>query len=450
VQAPARRRALIVLAASTTALLAGVLLTLLGSTPGPLSASSPPTGAPAQAGPGDQAGAVPPSVPASPTPVDPAALQAVLDARGAAAVAGDGPTFLKTVSSRSTVDLDQQRVLAGNLAEVGFSRWSYALGEPVAADDPIAERLQRRLGGQAEIRRVDLAYRIDGYDLRTVESERIVAFVRDEPGWRVGADIDTGAFRSIWDVAPVVASRSGDALVLSASTTIEGRGLSRVADAAVDSVSGIWGRDWDRKVVVVVPADQDQLGLLLRRDGDRYDQLAAVATSELSGDSLASAANRVWVNPGTWGRVTPKGKAIVMRHEITHVATGAAVPSDFPIWLEEGLADYIGYSGSGVPVSIVAQDLLDQARAGRIPEDLPDREAFAPEGGRLATAYEEAWWAMRLVEQQAGREGVLELYRAALEVEDQELADEIALRRVLGIGRDEFVRQWRASIREAA
>jgi hypothetical protein len=57
---------------------------------------------------------------------------------------------------------------------------------------------------------------------------------------------------------------------------------------------------------------------------------------------------------------------------------------------------------------------------------------------------------MRLVEQRAGRAGVLELYRAALEVEDQELADEIALRRVLGIGRDEFVRLWRASIREAA
>ena len=448
-QAPARRRALLLLAASTVALLAAVLLTLLGSPSGPSTATAPVV-ASSPPGPGDQAAAVPPSVPGAAERVDPAALQAVLDARGAAAIDGDGAAFLRTVSSRSTSDLGQQRVLAGNLAEVGFSRWSYALGEPVAADDPTAQRLQRRLGGQAEIRRVDLAYRIQGYDLRTVESERIVAFVREGLGWRVGADIDTGAFRSIWDVAPVVASRSGDALVLSASTSIDGRGLARVADAAVDSVSDLWGRDWDRKVVVVVPADQDQLGELLRRDGDRYDQLAAVATSELSGDSLASAANRVWVNPGTWGRVTPKGKAIVMRHEITHVATGAAVPGDFPIWLEEGLADYIGYSGSGVPVSVVAQDLLDQARAGRIPEDLPDRAAFAPEGGRLATAYEEAWWAMRLVEQKVGREGVLELYRAALEVEDAELADEIALRRVLDIGRDEFVRQWRASIREAA
>jgi hypothetical protein len=399
------------------------------------------------------AGAPPPvSLPATPeaSAIPATELIALLQRREAAALDGEAAAFLRTVSNRSVRDLEQQRVLAGNLSEVGFSRWTHTLGPEVEGDDITARRLKDRLGQDALVVRVDLAYRVRGYDLRTVESERVMAFVEDGGTWKVGADVDTGAFRSPWDVTPVTAYRGESALVLNASTSVSGSELQRISDAAVESVNSFWGRDWDRRVVVIVPASQKQLGTLLRREADRYDNLSAVATSELSGDSLAGAANRVWVNPGTWGRVTPVGRQIVLRHEITHVATGAAVPSAFPIWLEEGLAEYIGYRGSGVASSIVAQDLFEEVRSGEVPADLPDREGFGPTSPDLSLAYQGSWWAMRVIEARGGSEAVLGVYRAALDAPDPETADEFALQQVLGVSREEFVREWQQSLRAQA
>jgi hypothetical protein len=156
------------------------------------------------------------------------------------------------------------------------------------------------------------------------------------------------------------------------------------------------------------------------------------------------------VNPGTWGQVSAVGRAIVLRHEITHVATGAAVPGDFPIWLEEGLAEYIGYSGSGVATPIIAEDLFTAVRQDRGPADLPDRDAFTPTGGGLSVAYQGAWWAMKVIEERAGPGGVLAVYRAALEAPDAAGADDVALRRTLGLSRAEFVQEWRQSMRARA
>lgn len=378
------------------------------------------------------------------------ALTNVLRAREQAALDGDATGFLRTVSSRSVSDLEQQRILAGNLAELPLSQWRYALGGAPDSNAERVERLLRRVGAGAVVRAVDLTYQLKGFDVRPVEAEYIVVFVEGPEGWKVAAEIDTGAFLAPWNVAPLNVVQGTSTLVLNASTRFSSSQLVASGDAAVAAVTKIWGGGWDRKVVVVVPVDQNQLGRFLRRDAANYDQLAAVATSELSGDSFIGAANRVWVNPGTWGRVNPLGRSIVLRHEFTHVATGAAVPGDFPIWLEEGLADYIGYRGSGVAPSIVARDLLDDVRAGRLPAALPDRSDFAAGSPTLDTAYESAWWACRYLAQTYGERALLNVYREALDEPDQARAADRALRSVVGISEAELTRRWQASLSAAA
>jgi hypothetical protein len=313
----------------------------------------------------------------------------------------------------------------------------------------LVKELRERVGADAVIRRVDLTYRLGRFDPADVESERVMAFVRDVDGWRVAAEENTGAFLDPWDESPLLAAAGSGVLVLSASTEFGAGSVVEVGDAAIRAVTGVWGRDWGRGVVIIIPASQEQFGALLRRDPGRYDNLAAVATAELSGDSFASAANRVWINPGAWGKVTDQGRPIVLRHEVTHVATGAAVPGDFPIWLEEGLAEYIGYLGSGVPVRVIARDLLADARAGVVPEGLPDRSDFAPGGTALDVAYEHAWWACQYIVDRYGEQALLEVYRAALRQVDQSRAADIALREVLGVSEKEFMKQWRASISDA-
>lgn len=421
----------------------------------PTPAVSPSPAAPGFLGSGARAPQVPNAVPTTPSTDQQAAeqdraLSALLAARAAAALAGDAPGVLRTVSTRSVSDLEQQRVLAANLADLPLKRWEYALGGAPTSDPARVQRLLRRVGGDAVVRTVDLTYQLDGFDVRPVEAEHVMAFVQEPDGWRIAADIDTGAFLAPWDVAPLRVVKGESVLVLTASTAFSAAELARAGDAAVRDVTDVWGPAWDRKVVVVVPASQTQLGRFLRRDPSKYDRLAAVATSELSGDSFIGAANRVWVNPGTWGKVNPLGRSIVLRHEFTHVATGAAVPSDFPIWLEEGFADYVGYRDSGVAPDVIAQDLLAQARDGRVPAALPVRRDFAGDSPTLGTAYEGAWWACQYLVDQYGEDALLEIYRTALAEPDQALAADRALRAVVGISEAQLTRAWQASIRAAA
>ena len=58
-------------------------------------------------------------------------------------------------------------------------------------------------------------------------------------------------------------------------------------------------------------------------------------------------------------------REIVLRHEITHVAQDALPRDNVPTWLTEGMADYVGYRGSGVPDSLVGAQLFAQVRASR-------------------------------------------------------------------------------------
>lgn len=418
--------------------------------------SAPPTTSPPTAdGSAARAPSVPgPQLPATSLPRQAAeqdlALGALLDQRARAVLNADAPGILRTVSTRSVDDLEQQRILAANLTDLPLKRWEYALGASPVDDPDLVRSLQRRVGADAVVRTVDLTYQLDGFDIRPVESERVMAFVDEPDGWRIAADVDTGTFLAPWDVAPLNVVRGRSVLVLSASSVVSTSQLTRLGDAAVREVTAIWGSAWDRKVVVVVPASQRQLGQLLRRDEANYDQLAAVATSERSGDSFLGAAHRVWVNPGTWGKVNPKGRAIVLRHEITHVATGAAVPGDFPIWLEEGFADYVGYRPSGVDRSIIARDLLAQARQGKVPTALPDRQDFAGASPTLSTAYEGAWWACQYLVDTYGEDALLEIYRAALADPDQAGSADRALKAVVGISEAQLTQAWRASLKAAA
>jgi hypothetical protein len=57
---------------------------------------------------------------------------------------------------------------------------------------------------------------------------------------------------------------------------------------------------------------------------------------------------------------------------------------------------------------------------------------------------------MRVIEARGGSEAVLGVYRAALDAPDPETADEFALQQVLGVSREEFVREWQQSLRAQA
>ena len=68
-----------------------------------------------------------------------------------------------------------------------------------------------------------------------------------------------------------------------------------------------------------------------------------------------------------------------------------------PRWIVEGFAEYVANLGTGQPVPVAAAELRDEVAAGRTPSALPADTAFATTGDRLASVYEQAWLACRLI-----------------------------------------------------
>ena len=214
--------------------------------------------------------------------------------------------------------------------------------------------------------------------------------------------------------------------------------LSTIA-AAVPVVTSVVGTGWDRRVVALVPSDRAKAGELV---GGRPDltRIAALATSFQGGGSPG--VNRIVIAPGTFNRLTEQGRRVVLTHELTHVATGGARDGRTPMWLIEGLADYVGYKHAPFNPRSAARELRDEVVKGRLPAALPGRADFDSSSGRLAQAYEEAWLACRMVAERYGEATLLRLYRAA------GARGEAAFSEILDVHPAEFVAMWRDYLRK--
>jgi hypothetical protein len=234
------------------------------------------------------------------------------------------------------------------------------------------------------------------------------AIVREQPG--------------MWAQASV--ARGERVVVVGGPRELVAR-LATLADQASRTVARVWGRP--AEAVILVPATDGQAATL-------------AAPAPVEGLAALAGADRVIVEPSGFARLTEAGRRVVMTHELTHVATGAATTGTVPAWLSEGFADYVGYLGTGLPVATVAAELAKDARAGSLPGALPERGDFR---ARPAQAYEGAWLACRYIAERYGEHALVRLYRAALRT-----GAGPALEATLGITLPELTRAWRGYVHD--
>jgi hypothetical protein len=250
--------------------------------------------------------------------------------------------------------------------------------------------------------------------------------------------------------AAVTSVRRGPVLVLGpASEMATMLKVATAMRAAVPRVTAVWGPHWARRVVVQVPSTQRELGLLT---GDRGDlsRIAALTTAEVSATRgrPKPVGDRVTINPRVWPTLSRVGAAIVLTHELTHVASRADTGSQTPRWLAEGFADYVGFRGEGLPVTSAAAELARAVRAGHLPSRLPADVDFSSNARGLARSYELSWLACRDIARRYGQPALVRFYRTvgtSHRATAQAVA--VALHRVLGLTPSQFTVQWRAYVR---
>jgi hypothetical protein len=373
----------------------------------------------------------------------------MLTRRAKALQTGDKAAFLATVDPQATAFRADQAKWFDNLAAVPFSTWTLELGDRGLLR--LSESRARALGSAAFVAPIDVSYQIEGYDHGAQHFDELLTFVPRAGRWYVNSDSDAEpaqTHRELWDVGRVQVVKAQYGLVMGLGTTKELEAYAREVDKAVPRVDEVWNNDWAGHVLLVVTRTEDEMASLLGGRPSAYRQLAAVTRGELGAAEGTAAADRVLVNPKAYADLSSMGRRVILGHEITHVAARARTQAWTPKWLAEGLADYVGYLKSGLPDDVIAQELTDDVRAGKLPTELPSNSDFGTTNAGLPQTYEMSWLACKMiVERYGGRDALVGFYRTIGAPGGDASAVDKAFRDVLHTTRAAFTKEWRTYVR---
>ena len=381
-----------------------------------------------------------------------AEVHALLDRRAQAVLHRDRSAFLATVDPDRPAFRASQVAMFDALADVPLASWSYELDATVPAAVPAGARADDEAPSWAPA--VSLRYAVQGSDATPAVENQGLTFVHRPTGWLVGSDSDFDGtarrtVREPWDFGPVSVTQGVRTLVLghpAAASTM--RAVAAEADADIPAVTRVWG-PWAERVVVIVPADQEELARITGKTGD-LSAIAAVAVAVAGRPDGES--ERIVVNPANFARLPSPGRRVVLTHELTHVAAGPATGPAVPTWLAEGLADYVAYRDVGIDVASAARELAADVRAGRRPAALPSDADFDGASAALPQQYEMSWLACRLIVQRTDSSTLLRFYRAvgasrgagSAEAEAEAEAVAAAMRAELSTTVESFTAAWQA------
>ncbi|MER6395111.1 hypothetical protein ABT263_03485 [Kitasatospora sp. NPDC001603] len=298
----------------------------------------------------------------------------------------------------------------------------------------------------------ELTVRVTGYDAYPVVHQRRLELWRTGGGWRVEREDGPDGPAPLWDFGTVRAAAGAHCLVLGLADGPDPAQLTAVADRAVPAVTALWGTAWPGRLLLELPATEEQFGRLLDADPAGWTGMVAVTTAA-PGAPRHTPADRVLVNPGAYRGLSDFGRQVVITHEAVHVATRADTRAWTPLWLSEGVADWTGYRDSGRSPRQIAPELARDVAAGRVPSALPADRDFTAGADGIAQAYEQAWLACDLIARRFGPDRLVGYYRAVgaagAGAGREEQSDRV-LRDELGLGLAEFTALWVTEVRRLA
>ncbi len=374
------------------------------------------------------------------------ALATLLSQRAAAVRDRNRAAFAATLDDPTSGFGLRQLAQYDALAQLPLGTFAYGTPEPAPALSP--ERVAQ-LGPDAWVSRVAGRYSLAGFDTATREFESYFTVVRRNADWRLADDTDGGTQVQLWDLPNFIVVRSATTLVVGSGPAHRLRPYLSLGNLAVTRVDAVWTPPWNSRLVLVVPATSAQMAAQVGADKDGVGQVAAVTDGpfDLQG---RGGADRVVVNPGAFANLQARGKQVVVTHEATHVAIRATTTRPVPLWLSEGMADYVGYRDIGATRTQVAAALLDRVRAGTGPKGLPSPGDFDPSRATIAPSYNAAWLAVTRIVDRYGPAALVRFYLAAATTTDQSSSAgsdpdanvATAFRTVLGTSQASFTKEW--------
>jgi hypothetical protein len=213
---------------------------------------------------------------------------------------------------------------------------------------------------------------------------------------------------------------------------------TKLAAAALGNVrqmmpTGV-GTSWNRQVVIEVPATPRDFESVLGKRAGSYAAIAAVTHRA----GAAGGAIRVVVNPKA-AQLTSSSLQSVLEHEIVHAATRSP-DSAAPMWVEEGLAEWVSMRAHSGQRSGGTDELLLRVRSEGPPRAFPADGRFEAGASNLELAYAEAWLACRFIADRYSEARLGQFYAELVRGSSLDQAS----RSILHLSETELIAGWRA------
>lgn len=371
-----------------------------------------------------------------PDEADEAQMEALVQARADAVMAGDEAAFLATVDDRPEL-LEQQRVLFRNLVELGPASLDYQIDAsaylvpgPVPGDDPAVHPVVVEHVTLDRTLRHPLSNQVD------------LTFVRRDGTWLLGAEPgpeDEGAFAEPqerpWFGEPIAVRREGALLVLADRTSADRLpAIATAVRAGIARDADLLGVEVDDRVLVDATSNGVPVGFSKSSDEEAAAVTFGLVTLGASGAPTYVAGTAIKVNPDRVEQVL--GEERVLWHELAHYLlqrhNGAS-----PTWLSEGVASWIEWQPFETEALVVPQKLYDRLQAAD--RALPSVGLFKtdPAVNYLVAQAAVEW----LVDRGGGAKVValMKAYGAAYDGPDTDSHTREVLRQVYGVSEKQLV-----------
>jgi hypothetical protein len=384
----------------------------------------------------------------------------LLAARSSSVLAGDKNAFMASVVPGPSPFRRRQARLFDRMTKVSLA--SYRLAPVWTRLGDLARPSDRARYPSAEAVTIPVTeerYSIRGFDDRPVEEDLFYTFIQDNGRWFVAADSDLNhlgfrTVRHLWDFGPVSARRSAHFLLLShpCSAAIGcahlPSGLLDIAEKALTRVDAYWPRSWRHRIVILAPTSTAELRRMLQATFDVNKFVAfAYATEDLE-HGLRFIGRRIILNWRALTHRTSDSVLTILAHELTHVATRNSAGPEIPTFVDEGIAEYVGYDAD--PSSLSYLDSVVQA--GRFDGKLPrDYQFVTGSATDIFLSYQKAEAAVRFFIQRWGVDRFVRFYRSLgrqrIVAGTARFHLGKALQHSTGLTLAEFQKRWASSLR---
>ncbi len=350
------------------------------------------------------------------------------------------------------------RGTALKLKEFGYQLAS-TQGAEIQVPAEVAGRLDAQGSNDSWVAPVHLRYALGGattpgVDEPTVTLDRELVVARYGDGWKLVGDAtllgDDAPATQLWELpgleATDVLTGGGPSTVVSyPGTDVTVDRTRRSLREAVSAVTAFWGSEWPRRAVVVSTATPEEFSAIAHSSAtDTSAAAAATVFDRVDGDTVIG--QRVVLAPSANDLPAP-ALAVVLRHELTHVAARSVTAKNAPLWITEGVAEYVGRKGTYVRLDDAAPDLASQVRAGQSPDALPSDQDFGVATDKSTLAYQSAWALAAYVADRYGETRLKALYRGVAASGDVGRQDN-AIATALGVDRNRLIADWRRWLAE--